>query len=78
MGMCALDSLGQKTGGSRGPNSSRSSICTFWMGKGIAGSQGSRSAAEKHPSINSIHLPGANARKSWCLLPLNSTLSSVC
>lgn len=52
-GTWGLDSLGQKTGGSRGPNSSRSSICTFWMGKGTAGAQGSGSAAEEEQCVSS-------------------------
>jgi hypothetical protein len=46
------------------------------MGKGVAGSQGSGSAAEKHLHINFTHLPGADALVSWWFLPWNGTLSS--
>ena len=52
----ALDSLGQKTGGSRGPNSSLSSICIFCITKEGAGSWGAGSLAENKQGINYFHI----------------------
>lgn len=64
MNQGALDSLGQKTGGSRGPNSSLSSICVFCITKEGAGCWGAGSLAEKHQSVNLIYLSNINVSES--------------
>lgn len=52
----ALNSLGQKTGGSRGPKASLSSICSFCIGKEGVGCWGAGSLAGKHQGINFVYL----------------------
>lgn len=65
----APDSLGQKTGGRRGPNSSLSSICIFCIGKGGTGSRGTGSLAEKQQCLIFTHLLNIYVLESFFLFP---------